>query len=1139
MMNSKLRVLIVEDSENDALLLLHQLSKSNYTVEHKRVDTAKDFEAALNEHTWDIILSDYKMPHFYGTDALALYKNHGLDIPFIIVSGTIGEEIAVETMKAGAHDYIMKGNLNRLVPAIARELRETTTRIEKKELEKQQKENEHVLVEQSRVLESFFKHTQTSLVFLDKEFNFIRVNDAYAKACQRDVSSFLGHNHFELYPSAELKSQFEQVVLSKTIYHALSRPFTFPDHPEWGTTYWDLTLIPILNSEKEIEYLIFSLNDTTERKISEAKLKVAKEEWERTFDAISDPIIILDTHFRILKANKAMASVFNTDPIGITGLRCFEAVHGAQAPPDFCPHAKMLKDGCPHSVEIYEHKLGGNFIVSVSPLYTPEGVLYGSIHIAKNITDRKTMELALRESEQKYRKIFENVQDIFYQTDLAGIITEISPSIERYSKFTRAELIGTPVINVYRKPSDREKLLYLIQKHGEVIDYELQLKGKTNEVIFASVNSHILYDNTGKPVGIEGSIRDISERKRSEREMIMLSQAIKSVSEYVSVTDENDKILFVNAAFLQSYGYTKEELIGKNISIVRSEKNVPSLVSEIRPTTLKGVWEGEVINKRKDGSEFLVHLSTTSVRDDLNNIIALIGVAKDITEQRKAEAALQESEERHRLILHTALDGFWLVDTEGHFLEVNETYCNMSGYNTEELLSMKVSDLGAGESVQKITEHFNHLVEKREDRFEAQLYRKDGTMFEIEVSAQYRPIENGRIVAFLRDITEKKQLEAQFLRAQRMEGLGTLAGGIAHDLNNVLAPILLSVEILKKSYINESSKKILDSVESSTRRGSEIVKQILAFARGMETQKILLQPRHLIKEIISIFKETFSRDITIVSDIPASTWTIVGDPTHFHQLIMNLGVNARDAMPEGGTLSISASNVEIDELYTRMNIDAKTGRYVMFSIKDTGIGMTPQILDHVFEPFFTTKEIGKGTGLGLSTVYTIVKSHNGFIKVESELGKGTTVNVYLPASESTTMEKIEPMSKQDFFGNGELILVVDDEESIREVTKQTLESYNYKVITASDGAEGISRYSEHIKKVHLVITDIMMPVMDGKHMILTLKKMDPNIKIIASSGLIDKTKISSGEKISVNAFIDKPYTAEKLLSLVASVIKGI
>ncbi|MFA6457207.1 MAG: PAS domain S-box protein [Bacteroidota bacterium] len=1138
-MKPTLQVLIVEDSEDDALLLLHQLTKSEFTISHKRVDTAKEFTAALTEHTWDIILSDYKMPHFSGTDALALFKQFGLDIPFIIVSGTIGEEIAVETMKAGAHDYIMKGNLKRLLPAVERELRESRNRTERKQLEIKQKRAEELIQQSAKQLNEAQRIARLGSWEADIPVHSMRWSDEMYKILGKEPQQ---HNEtYDAYLNMVHPDDRTRVETAFSISLHQKMPFTIDHRLKMHDGE-----IKFVREQCEIMYdtdgmpvrTLGTLQDITEQKQSEEKLSLAKEEWERTFNAITDPIIVLDTQFHILKANKAMASVFDSEPEGILGLRCYEAVHGKKSPPDLCPHAKMLKDGCPHSVEIYEQKLGGNYVVSVSPLHTPEGTLYGSIHIARNITDRKEMETALRESEQKYRKIFENVQDIFFQTDLAGNIQEISPSIERYFDFPRNSLIGTPLAQLYRDPHDHERLLQLIKDHGEVVDYELLLKGKKGSAIYASVNSHILIDSAGAPAGLEGSIRDISERKRSEREMILLSQAIKSVSECVSVTDERDTILFVNAAFLRTYGYTKEELIGKNISVVRSEKNSPELISGILPTTLNGTWEGEVMNRRKDGSEFLAHLSTTNVRDDHNNIIALIGVAKDITEQRKAEEALRESEERHRLILHTALDGFWLIDTEGRFLEVNETYCKMSGYRSEELLAMRLSDLGPADTVKKMTEHFAELRIKGEDRFESQLCRKDGTVFVIEVSAQYRPIENGRIVAFLRDITEKKLLEAQFLRAQRMEGLGTLAGGIAHDLNNVLAPILLAMEFLKRNYVNEASQKILESVESSARRGSEIVKQILAFARGMETQKILLQPRHLIKEIVGIFKETFSRSITIVSDIPANTWTIVGDPTHFHQMIMNLGVNARDAMPDGGTLTITASNVEIDELYTRMNIDAKTGRYVMISIQDTGIGMSPKTLDHIFEPFFTTKEIGKGTGLGMSTVYSIVKSHFGFIKVQSELGKGTTVNVYLPASENATAEKNETTVHRDFHGNGELILVVDDEVSIREVTKQILESYNYTVVTASDGAEGILRFSEHQKEIYLVVTDIMMPVMDGKYMIATLLKMNPQIKIIASSGLIDKAMTASGEKIPVNGFINKPYTAEKFMELVTSVLHG-
>jgi hypothetical protein len=243
-------------------------------------------------------------------------------------------------------------------------------------------------------------------------------------------------------------------------------------------------------------------------------------------------------------------------------------------------------------------------------------------------------------------------------------------------------------------------------------------------------------------------------------------------------------------------------------------------------------------------------------------------------------------------------------------------------------------------------------------------------------------------------------------------------------------------------------------------------------------------------------------------------------------------------MPDGGILSITATNVEIDEQYTRMNIDAKIGRYVMFTIRDTGIGMSPQTQDHIFEPFFTTKEIGKGTGLGLLTVYTIVKSHKGFIKVTSEVNKGTLFNVYLPASESSAVEPSEKKSSEEYLGHGELILVVDDEASVREVTRHTLEGYNYTVVTASDGAEGVARFAELREKVALVLTDMMMPLMDGHHLIITLRKIKPSLKIIASSGLIDATKKLEGDKLKVDGYLEKPFTAEKLMNLISSVLKG-
>ena len=370
-----------------------------------------------------------------------------------------------------------------------------------------------------------------------------------------------------------------------------------------------------------------------------------------------------------------------------------------------------------------------------------------------------------------------------------------------------------------------------------------------------------------------------------------------------------------------------------------------------------------------------------------------------------------------------------------------------------------------------------------------------------------------------------------------MESIGTLAGGIAHDLNNVLSPILTAVELLQMRLNDESSHRLLSILHTNAVRGSEMIKQVLSFARGVEGEHIPLQPTHLIKEIVKILADTMPKSIEITFSIEPELWGVSGDATQLHQVLMNLCVNARDAMPQGGKLRIEAENVEIDEHYARMYVDAKPGRYVSIAVVDTGHGISEQNLTKIFDPFFTTKEHGRGTGLGLSTVSGIVRSHGGFVNVYSEIGRGARFRVYLPAIESAYAAPASPPRRDLPVGADELVLVIDDENSIREVAKETLSAFGYRVIVASDGAEGMAVFAAHKNEVKVVITDMMMPYMDGPATIRALRRLDPRVKIIATSGLKAEDKLADAAQLGVKTFLPKPYTAEKLLKTVAEVLK--
>jgi CheY-like chemotaxis protein len=352
----------------------------------------------------------------------------------------------------------------------------------------------------------------------------------------------------------------------------------------------------------------------------------------------------------------------------------------------------------------------------------------------------------------------------------------------------------------------------------------------------------------------------------------------------------------------------------------------------------------------------------------------------------------------------------------------------------------------------------------------------------------------------------------------------------------VLSPILTAVELLQMRLNDESSQRLLNILHTNAVRGGEMIKQVLSFARGVEGEYISLQPAHLIKEIIKILADTMPKSIEITFSIDPDLCSVSGDATQLHQVLMNLCVNARDAMPHGGKLRIESENIEIDEHYARMNVEAKPGKYVSVGVIDTGVGIPDQNLSKIFDPFFTTKEHGHGTGLGLSTVAGIVRSHGGFISVYSELGRGARFRVYLPAIEAAHAVQSKPLRPDLPTGNGELILVIDDENAIREVARETLSAFGYSVVVASDGAEAMAVFAAHKDEVKVVITDMMMPYMDGPATIRALRRLDPKVKIIATSGLKAEDKISDAAQYGVKTFLPKPYTAEKLLKTVAAVL---
>ncbi|MBE9015897.1 hybrid sensor histidine kinase/response regulator [Chroococcidiopsis sp. CCALA 051] len=534
------------------------------------------------------------------------------------------------------------------------------------------------------------------------------------------------------------------------------------------------------------------------------------------------------------------------------------------------------------------------------------------------------------------------------------------------------------------------------------------------------------------------------------------------------------------------------------------------------------------------------------------DIEAMKAGAADYLEKTQLSAPLLERSIRYALerqhtqqqiraqaeLLDVATDAIIVRSLDDKVLYWNKGAERLYGWQAQEAIGQNPNLLIYNESlVDQLLEI--HTALKQTDTWQGELHQVTKNEKPIVVYSRWtlvrdRQAQPKSILVVNTDITEKKLLEAQFLRAQRLESIGTLASGIAHDLNNVLAPILMTAQLLESQMHDERSQRLLPIVVTNAKRGAALVKQVLSFARGLEGTYTNLQIKHLISEIRQIAKQTFPKSIEVQTNIASNLWSVSGDATQLHQVLMNLCVNARDAMPNGGTLTISAENFTADEHYARMNLEAKAGSYIVVTVRDTGQGMSLETQERIFEPFFTTKELGKGTGLGLSTVMGIVKGHNGFIQVWSELGRGTEFQVYLPAV--AVVEYYRQTEQDTPYGNGELILVVDDEAGVREATKTSLETFNYKVVTASDGIEAIATYAEHRDRIDLILIDMLMPAMDGITTIRTIQKLNPQTKIIATSGLAAQDKFHGMTDIEVQAFLAKPYTAQELLQTMKQVL---
>jgi PAS domain S-box-containing protein len=865
--------------------------------------------------------------------------------------------------------------------------------------------------------------------------------------------------------------------------------------------------------------------------------------WDQTTDQAA-AIEYAFAHQRITRVNDAILAQYNCDRqqfLGLTPADLFahNLEHGKTVWQQFFDTGHL-------HVETNERKFDGSSMVIEGDyicMYDQAGRITGHFGIQRDISDRSRLETALRESEAKYRSLFESIYEGFCTIEVLFddnekpvdyCFIQVNPKFEQQTGIENA--VGKRIREIAPQHED-----YWFEILGQVA-----LSGKPIRFENYAAELHRWYDVYAFPIDNPQShhlgilFNEISDRKWAAASLRESEQRFRSAFDYAAIgmalVALEGRWLQVNHALCEILGYSESELQATTFQAITHPEDLEQDLKFVQQMLARQIRSYQMEKRyfHQRGHLVWVLLSVSMVYDPDDQPLYFIAQVQDISDRKWLEAERRQAEQKIReqaALIDIATDAIFVCDLEAKILLWNQGAEQLYGWTAEEALGKNMGRLCLQE-LKDLKHEMENVLSHGSWQGEPERVTKAGK--NITVASRWTLMRDQRgqpksILIVNTDITAKKQLEAQFYRAQRLESLGTLTSGVAHDLNNILTPIVAISQLMRMTQpdLNERSQEMLAMLENSAKRGTNLVKQIVTFVRGTEGRRTSLQVRPLLLEVSKILEQTWPKSIQIQTAIsPQPLGMIYADPTQLHQVLMNLCVNARDAMPEGGVLTLSAENRCVDDSFAQLNLEAQVGDYVVITVADTGSGIPLEVRDRIFEPFFTCKAPGQGTGLGLSTVLGIVKSHGGFLQVYSQVGQGTQFNVYLPKTEDTTTE--HQLAKTLPLGQGELVLIVDDDVDVQRTNQALLESYCYKTLVANDGLEAIAIYAKHQDQISVVLIDIMMPKMDGITAVRRLRKINPQVKIIAISGLASNREpvLAAG----ANLFLAKPYATEDLLS---------
>ncbi|HEY3121475.1 MAG TPA: PAS domain S-box protein [Vicinamibacteria bacterium] len=763
----------------------------------------------------------------------------------------------------------------------------------------------------------------------------------------------------------------------------------------------------------------------------------------------------------------------------------------------------------------------------------------------------RTLRLAMERKQgevaaSRLAAIVENSDDAIVGHDLEGTVRTWNAGATRLYGHSSDEMLGRSIGVLFprQRLQEASEVLRRVGDGEHVVAYDTVQVTKDGRPIVVSLTVSPVHGSGGMTIGASFIARDITGRKRME-EALRASQRrlqaiIDSEPECVKVVGLDGVILDMNPAGLTMLEASrKEDVVGRPVvDFIHPEDRASyaCLVAEAPPASRSCVFRMVGLK----GAVRWIETQTVPLHDESGRVASILGVSRDVTAHRQTEEALRASERRYRLLFENNPRPMWVYEVSTlRFLAVNDAACRHYGYSREEFLAMTLKDIRPAEDVPALLGEVSRLDGEPRLKQLRRHRRKDGTVIEVEVDAYSIAFgESPARLIHITDITDRRRLEEQFRQAQKMEAVGRLAGGVAHDFNNVLGVIIGYGELIRRgAHAGEPLRDRVDEILKAAGRAADLTQQLLAFSRKQVLQPKVLDLNAVAGDMDKMLQRLIGEDVRLVTSLAPDLGRVKADPGQVSQIIVNLAVNARDAMPEGGTLILETANVELDSTYVHEHAEARAGPHVMLAVSDTGAGMSPEVRARIFEPFFTTKGEGKGTGLGLSTVYGIVRQSGGHINVYTEPGRGTTFKIYLPRVDENVEDAAVALGRPR--GGSETILIVEDDDALREIITELLQESGYRVVSAADGEGALRVCAQNGGPPDLVITDVVMPRMTGRALSEQLRILGPRLRVLFMSGYTDAAVLYQGLLEPGTAFLQKPFGPEALLRKVREVLDAL